>query len=89
MFEGAITRAAEFTRPIHTIFRYFGSTEVQAGAASLFFINADGWAITCWHVAVQLAASDQLQVRYEACKTERDTVAGDRKRLRTSRESTT
>jgi hypothetical protein len=37
MFASAIERAAKFTRPIHTIHRFFGSTQVHPGAATLFF----------------------------------------------------
>jgi len=82
MFVAAIERAAEFTRPIHTIFRFFGSTEVHPGAASLFFVNADGWALTCRHVAEQLAVSEQLQPRYQAYKAERAALAGKKKHQR-------
>src|SRR3989344_376455 len=61
MFETAIESAAEFTRPIHTISRNYGSEVVQAGAASLFFVNADGWAITCKHVIELLRVSKALE----------------------------
>ncbi|MFH1910964.1 MAG: serine protease [Pseudomonadota bacterium] len=80
MFVAAIEKAAEFTRPIHTILRFFGSTDVHPGAATLFFINADGWALTCRHVAEQLVGADQLQQRYQAFKAERDTLAGKKRR---------
>lgn len=53
---GCNRAAGEFTRPIHTIVRYFGSTDVHPGAATLFFINSDGWALTCRHVAEHLIA---------------------------------
>ena len=80
MFETAIERAAGFTRPIHTIYRYYGSIQVNSGAASLFIINSDGWALTCRHVAEQLAAADPIQAQYDAFKTERDATAGDKKK---------
>lgn len=80
MFVSAIERAAEFTRPIHSVVRYFGSTDVHPGAATLFFVNVDGWALTCRHVAEQLVAADQLQQRYQAFKAERDALGGKKKR---------
>jgi len=51
MFVSAIEPAAEFTRPVHIILRYFGTTEVQPAAATLFFANSEDWALTCRHVA--------------------------------------
>ena len=80
MFVTAIERAGEFTRPILTIVRYFGSTDVYPGAASLFFVNADGWALTCKHVAEQLVHTEQLLKKYEAFKAERSTLGGKHRR---------
>lgn len=60
MFVQAIEMARQFTRPIHTIARNYGSDLIQPGAATLFFVNADGWALTCRHVAEHLVASDKL-----------------------------
>jgi hypothetical protein len=80
VFVTAIERAGEFTRPIHSIVRYFGSTEVYPGAASLFFVNADGWALTCRHVAEELIAGSQLEQKYRAFKAERAALGAKRKR---------
>lgn len=80
MFVAAIEQTAKFTRPIHIIFRFFGSTEVHSGAASLFFVNPDGWALTCRHVAEQLVAADNLQQRYQAFNIERATLTAKRRR---------
>lgn len=80
MFVSAIERAGEFTRPIHSIVRYFGSTDVHPGAATLFFVNADGWALTCRHVAKQLVGAEQLAQRYQAFKAERDALGRKRRR---------
>lgn len=80
MFVSAIERAIEFTRPIHSIVRYLESTEVHPGAASLFFVNAEGWALTCRHVAEQLVGADQLAQRYQAFKAERDALGSKRRR---------
>jgi len=80
MFVSAIERAVEFTRPIHTILRYFGSTEVHPGAATLLFVNDAGWALTCRHVAQQVIGADRLAERYQAFKGERDAVTGKKRR---------
>ena len=60
MFVSAIDSAARFTRPLHTITRMWGETTVIPRAATLFFVNADGWALTCKHVASQLELGRQL-----------------------------
>jgi hypothetical protein len=71
MFAEAIEMAAQFTRPIHTITRIYDTTTVIPGAATLFFVNADGWALTCKHVAGQLTVADQLLQRFTSFKAER------------------
>lgn len=63
MFVKAIEIATQFTKPIHSIERFYGSTEVFPGAASLFFVNADGWALTCKHVADRIVGADNLHKR--------------------------
>jgi len=80
MFVQAIEKVVEFTRPIHTIVRYFDSTQVHPGAATLFFVNADGWALTCRHVAEQIIGAEQLQRRYQAFKVERASLPAKNKR---------
>lgn len=49
----------------------WGTTTVIPGAATLFFVNADGWALTCKHVASQLPFADQLLQKFNAFKAER------------------
>jgi len=66
MFVNAIELVSQFTRPIHSIERFYGSTEVFPGAASLFFVNADGWALTCKHVADRIVGSDELHKRKQS-----------------------
>jgi len=70
MFVAAIERAAQFTRPVHTICRAWGVEGVIPGAATLFFVNAQGWALTCKHVAQQLAAANQLAEKYRNFKAD-------------------
>lgn len=66
MFVRAIEIADRFTRPLHIVTRNYGSDTPYAGAATLFFVNAEGWALTCRHVAQHLAATDQVNSAYAA-----------------------
>ena len=86
MFVAALERAIAFTRPIHSIVRFYRSSEIQPGAATLFFVNADGWALTCRHVAQQLAASDQLLAKFNDFKTKRVAIKGQKKEKNLLRE---
>jgi hypothetical protein len=79
MFVSAIETAARYTRALHTITRVWGSTTVMPGAATLFFVNADGWALTCKHVANQLAEADQTMARFAAFRAERAQLPGGTK----------
>jgi hypothetical protein len=80
MFVAAIERADQFTRPIHSIARFWGSTTVVPGTATLFFVNADGWALTCGHVVRQLAAADALLAKFTQFKAERAALPAGPKR---------
>lgn len=66
MFTKAIENAAGFTRAIHSIGRTYGSTVIQPGTATLFFVNSDGWALTCRHVVNTLLASEQIKTNRQA-----------------------
>lgn len=79
MFVNAVETAAEFTRPIHSISRNYGSTIIQPGAATMFFVNSDGWALTCNHVAQQLIVGKQLAENRQAFKDELATQRGQKK----------
>lgn len=70
MYLDAIEKVARFTRPIHSISRTYGSDTVQAGAATMFLINSDGWALTCGHVVDQLANAKQINKRYSDYRKE-------------------
>ncbi|HXJ87541.1 MAG TPA: serine protease [Candidatus Binatia bacterium] len=80
MFVSAVEQASEFTRPIYIISRLFGSTDVQPGAATLFLVNADGWALTCRHVAQALISGDEVNKKYQTFKVERDALGKLRSR---------
>jgi len=79
MFVDGIEVAIQYTRAIHSISRVWGSTTVVPGTASLFFVNADGWALTCKHVAHQLAFADQLLTKFTAFKAERAQLSTGKK----------
>jgi hypothetical protein len=79
MFINAIEIASQFTRPIHSIQRYYDSVDVIPGAASLFFVNADGWALTCKHVAALIVNSDQIEKRKSAFEADFASMHGKKK----------
>lgn len=76
MFTNSIETASKFTRPIHTITRLYGATEVVPGAATLFFVNDEGWALTCKHVVQLISASDQVNKTYQQFKNELEKIDG-------------
>lgn len=79
MFVEAIETASEFTRPICTISRNFGSTTPTPGAATLFLINSDGWGMTCRHVAEIVIMAGQINGRFEAFKAEKAALTAGKK----------
>lgn len=80
MFTSAIDHADRFTRPLHFIVRFWGSSTVVPGTATLFFVNADGWALTCAHVARELQNAEVLLTKFNQFKTERATLPTGGKR---------
>ncbi len=64
MFVKAIEEVSHYTRPIHTIMRSYGSNKVFPGASTLFFVNDEGDAITCRHVAELLIKAEQINQQY-------------------------
>jgi len=79
MFIKAIEIASSFTRPIYFISRNYGSNIVQPGTATLFFINSEGWALTCGHVANQLIAAETINQKYTSFKNELKANVGHKK----------
>ncbi|MBE9465661.1 serine protease [Dyadobacter subterraneus] len=70
MFVEAIERVDQFTRPIHFIARYYGGSDIIPGTGTLFFINEDGFAITCRHIARQILYANQIYENYLKFKGE-------------------
>lgn len=64
MYVNAVEIVSRFTRPVHTIMRTYGSNKVMPGAATFFFVNDDGVAVTCRHVAENLMHAEQLNQQY-------------------------
>ncbi len=71
MFVKAIEEIQKFTRPVHTIIRHYHNTFIQPGAATLFFVNESGVAITCKHVLDQLLQEHTINQHYNNFKAER------------------
>jgi len=72
MFVKAIQDVSRFTRPIHTITRVYGEPVVTPGAATFFFVNELGCAITCKHVMEVLAQRDAINENYRRFRQEKD-----------------
>lgn len=72
MFINAIEINSKYTRAIHTITKQYNNNEVIPGAATIFLINDEGYALTCKHVIELIANSDPINKNYEAFKTEKN-----------------
>jgi len=70
MFADAIEKVTGFTRPVNTILRTYGSKQVIASSASLFFVNNQAEALTCKHVTRWLGMAEQLNQQYQLFKQE-------------------
>ena len=71
MFADAIEKVGGFTRPVKIISRKYKETAVLPGLATLFFVNDEGWAVTCKHVADEIIHADQLNKKYDQFRKER------------------
>lgn len=75
MFVDAIEAVGGYTRPIFTISRRYGSEKVDPGAATMFFVNDEGWAITAKHVAKMVIDAASIEKKYGEFRRERDGLA--------------
>jgi hypothetical protein len=82
MFVSAIEKADLFTRPIHTISRNYKDTQVAAGAGTLFFVNEEGCAVTCRHVAEAIIQGENNNAHYQNFVGEAFKVNNDPQALR-------
>lgn len=79
MFVDAINEVAGYTRAIHSISRNFGSSQIQKGSATLFFVNQEGYALTCKHVAQWITQADQINHRYANFQTQAKELGGNQR----------
>lgn len=79
MFENSIEEVSGFTRPINSILRTYGGNKIIPGSSTLFFVNGEGYAITCRHVIDMIASADQINQAYQSFKKERDAIPRDGK----------
>ena len=70
MFTDAIEIISQFTRPILFVER-LNSDKLIPGSATLFFINEDGYALTCKHVVANIInvanKSNKAIVKFDGC----------------------
>ncbi|MBC7892166.1 MAG: trypsin-like peptidase domain-containing protein [Sphingobacteriaceae bacterium] len=76
MFVEAIEAVDLFTRPIHTLSRTYGGLLIP-GSSTLFFVNDEGVAVTCKHVAGLIAQAEGLNGQYGQFRAERDALPRD------------
>lgn len=79
MFTTAIETVANFTRPIHSILRTYGGKQVIPSSSTLFFVNDQGYAITCKHVVELLLSSENINQQFTQFKSERGHLINDGK----------
>jgi hypothetical protein len=77
MFVNAIKEVAQFTRPLQSIVRYYGSNDIVPGLSTLFFVNDHAVAITCKHVAQLILNSNPTNKKYQTFRQEASTLNND------------
>ena len=77
MFIQAIERVAQFTRPVHSISRTYSGKNILPSAGTLFFVNDEGYAITCKHIAEMLVSADTINQHYHNFNTEKKLLLQD------------
>ena len=68
MFADAIETVGGFTRPIKIITRKYKEGTVVPGLATMFFVNDEGCAVTCKHVANEIINAEKINKNYAAFK---------------------
>ncbi len=76
MFVKSIEVVNKFTRPVHTILRHYHNNFILPGAATLFFVNELGVAITCKHVLDQLIDEHTINEHYNNFKSKKSLLGG-------------
>lgn len=78
MFQQAIEKVLQFTRPLHSISRTYGGL-VLPGSSTFFFVNDQGIAITCKHVADMIPTAQNISQQFLHFKTELNAIPKDNK----------
>ncbi len=78
MFQEAIEKVLQFTRPLHSISRTYGGL-ILPGSSTFFFVNDHGVAITCKHVAEMIPSAENINQHYQQFKAELNTIPRDNK----------
>lgn len=78
MFEQAIEKVLQFTRPLHSISRTYSGL-ILPGSSTFFFVNDNGIAITCKHVMDMIPAAENINMNFQRFKSERNNIPNDGK----------
>ncbi|HAO46861.1 MAG TPA: trypsin-like peptidase domain-containing protein [Ferruginibacter sp.] len=78
MFQEAIEKVLQFTRPLHSISRTYGGL-LLPGSSTFFFVNGNGVAITCKHVAEMIPAAESINQHFAKFKSELRALPNDNK----------
>ncbi|WP_266368255.1 trypsin-like peptidase domain-containing protein [Tellurirhabdus rosea] len=81
MFVEAIERVDPFVRPILSIMRTYGGSEIIPACSTMFFVNEQGCAVTCRHVAESLQNADAIYQNFLGFQGERKLHQRDRNYL--------
>lgn len=81
MFQSAIEKVLQFTRPLHTISRSYSGL-IAPGTATFFFVNDNGVAVTCKHVLDLIPGAEQINQKFDQFKAERNRLPNDNNRNR-------
>ena len=79
MFVEPIKELINFTRPIQTITRAYGYKEISPGLSTLFFVNENGVAVTCKHVAEILMVAEKTNQHFLKFKSDVSNLRKDPK----------
>jgi len=74
MFENAIEEITGFTRPMHSLIRTYNGL-ITPASATFFFVNNEGVAVTCKHVAQHIINAEEINKRFAHFREERKTLA--------------
>ena len=70
MFADAIEKIGDFTRPVKIISRKYKENLVVPGLATMFFVNDEGCAVTCKHVAAEIINAEKINKNYREFRAE-------------------